>query len=118
MLAKDEHPAAVERFAPAPGRRADHTARMSALANPPTAVDVYWYYRDAFFALVPPAGRVTLEVGFGEGRVSRDLVARGHRVTGVDVSRTLTLGLGDRRQIELSPVVVRFMAHSINRGLN
>src|SRR5438034_2030636 len=30
---------------------------------------------------------------------------------------TLTLGLGDR-QIELSPVVVRFMAHSINRGLN
>src|SRR5713101_7591280 len=31
---------------------------------------------------------------------------------------TLTLGLRDRRQIELSPVVVRFMAHSINRGLN
>jgi len=51
--------------------------------------DAYWYYRDAFFALVPPAGRATLEVGFGEGRVCRDLVARGHRVTGVDVSPTL-----------------------------
>jgi hypothetical protein len=31
---------------------------------------------------------------------------------------TLTLGLGDRRQIELLPVVVRFMAHSTNSGLN
>jgi SAM-dependent methyltransferase len=51
--------------------------------------DAYWYYRDAFFALVPPAGRGTLEIGFGEGRVSRDLVARGHHVSGVDVSPTL-----------------------------
>jgi SAM-dependent methyltransferase len=31
----------------------------------------------------------TLEVGCGEGRVSRDLVERGHRVTGVDASPTL-----------------------------
>ena len=31
---------------------------------------------------------------------------------------TLTLGLDDRRQIELSPVVVRFMGHSINSGVN
>jgi hypothetical protein len=30
--------------------------------------DAYWYYRDAFFALVPPAGRATLEVGFGYAR--------------------------------------------------
>jgi SAM-dependent methyltransferase len=51
--------------------------------------DAYWYYRDAFFALVPPPGRATLEVGFGEGRVCRDLVSGGHRVTGVDVSPTL-----------------------------
>lgn len=51
--------------------------------------DVYWDYRDAFFALVPePAGR-TLEVGCGEGRVSRDLVARGHGVTALDPSETL-----------------------------
>jgi SAM-dependent methyltransferase len=47
--------------------------------------DAYWDYRDAFFEFVPPPGRATLEVGCGEGRVSRDLAARGHTVTGVDV---------------------------------
>jgi SAM-dependent methyltransferase len=62
--------------------------RWAAWARAPQH-DAYWYYRDAFFALVPPPGRATLEVGVGEGRVSRDLVARGHRVTGVDVSPTL-----------------------------
>ena len=46
-------------------------------------------YRDAFFALVPAPGAATLEVGCGEGRVARDLVARGHRVTGLDASPTL-----------------------------
>jgi SAM-dependent methyltransferase len=51
--------------------------------------DAYWSYRDAFFALVPAPGEATLDVGCGEGRVSRDLVARGHRVTGLDASPTL-----------------------------
>jgi SAM-dependent methyltransferase len=51
--------------------------------------DAYWTYRDAFFALVPEPGAATLEVGCGEGRVARDLVARGHRVTGLDASPTL-----------------------------
>jgi ubiquinone/menaquinone biosynthesis C-methylase UbiE len=51
--------------------------------------DAYWTYRDAFFALVPAPGAATLEVGCGEGRVARDLVARGHRVTGLDASPTL-----------------------------
>jgi SAM-dependent methyltransferase len=51
--------------------------------------DGYWGYRDAFFALVPPPGRRTLEIGCGEGRVSRDLTARGHRVTALDASPTL-----------------------------
>ena len=51
--------------------------------------DPYWRYRDAFFALVPEPGAATLEVGCGEGRVARDLVARGHRVTGLDASPTL-----------------------------
>lgn len=68
--------------------------RWAAWARAPNQ-DAYWYYRDAFFALVPPAGRATLEVGFGEGRVSRDLVARGHRVTGVDVSPTLARLAGE-----------------------
>jgi SAM-dependent methyltransferase len=51
--------------------------------------DAYWYYRDAFFALLPaPAGPV-LEVGCGEGRVARDLAERGYEVTALDASPTL-----------------------------
>lgn len=51
--------------------------------------DAYWEYSPAFFELVPPPERATLEVGCGEGRVCRDLAARGHDVTGVDASPTL-----------------------------
>src|SRR6266536_6436917 len=52
--------------------------------------DAYWYYRDSFFDLiVPPAGRRTLEIGCGEGRVARDLAARGHRLTAIDTAQTL-----------------------------
>jgi SAM-dependent methyltransferase len=52
--------------------------------------DAYWYYRDSFFDdLVPRSGRRTIEIGCGEGRVARDLMARGHRVTAVDTSHTL-----------------------------
>jgi SAM-dependent methyltransferase len=51
--------------------------------------DAYWSYRDAFFELVPPPDGRTLEVGCGEGRVTRDLAARGHRVTALDASPTL-----------------------------
>lgn len=51
--------------------------------------DPYWRYRDAFFALVPAPGAATLEIGCGEGRVARDLVAHGHRVTALDPSPTL-----------------------------
>jgi ubiquinone/menaquinone biosynthesis C-methylase UbiE len=46
--------------------------------------DSYWDYRDSFFELVPSAGERTLEVGCGEGRVTRDLRDRGHRVVAVD----------------------------------
>jgi SAM-dependent methyltransferase len=47
--------------------------------------DVYWYYRDAFFdSVLPTRGARTLEVGCGEGRVARDLIERGHRVTALD----------------------------------
>ena len=51
--------------------------------------DAYWTYRDAFFALLPAPGAATLEVGCGEGRVTRDLIARGHHVTALDASPTL-----------------------------
>ena len=52
--------------------------------------DEYWRYRQAFFGdLVPPPGRRALEIGSGEGRVARDLAARGHWVVGLDSSPTL-----------------------------
>jgi SAM-dependent methyltransferase len=52
--------------------------------------DSYWTFnRDAFLALVPPPGRRTLDLGCGEGRLSRDLTGLGHDVVGVDRSRTM-----------------------------
>jgi SAM-dependent methyltransferase len=51
--------------------------------------DAYWYYAPKFFDdIVPPAG-LTLELGCGEGRVSRDLRNRGHDVIAIDASPTL-----------------------------
>jgi SAM-dependent methyltransferase len=43
----------------------------------------------AFLERLPPPGRATLEIGCGEGRLGRELVALGHRVTGVELSPTL-----------------------------
>jgi SAM-dependent methyltransferase len=49
--------------------------------------DSYWrFHRERFLDLVPRAGRLTLDVGCGEGRVARDLTELGHRVVGVDAS--------------------------------
>ena len=47
------------------------------------------FHREQFVALVPPPGRLTIDVGCGEGRVTRMLKAAGHTVVGVDSSRTL-----------------------------
>lgn len=63
-------------------------ARWARWARRP-GFDSYWTYASSFFELVPPPGTHTLEVGCGEGRVSRDLAARGHRVVAVDASPTL-----------------------------
>ncbi|MDP9842474.1 class I SAM-dependent methyltransferase [Streptosporangium lutulentum] len=51
--------------------------------------DSYWGYRSRFLELVPPPAVATLDLGCGEGRVSRDLSELGHRVTGVDISPVL-----------------------------
>jgi len=52
--------------------------------------DAYWrFHRDAFLRLVPPPGRLTVDVGCGEGRLLRDLAQRGHRVVGLDAARTM-----------------------------
>ena len=52
--------------------------------------DSYWrYHREQFLELVPPPGRLTLDVGCGEGRLTRELAARGHDLVGIDVSPTM-----------------------------
>jgi SAM-dependent methyltransferase len=49
--------------------------------------DSYWrFHRDRFLELVPASGRLTLDIGCGEGRLSRDLAALGHNVVGIDSS--------------------------------
>ncbi len=52
--------------------------------------DSYWrFHRDQFVELVPSPGRRTLDLGCGEGRLSRDLKRLGHRVLAVDLSPTM-----------------------------
>jgi SAM-dependent methyltransferase len=54
--------------------------------------DSYWrFHRDTFLPLVPAPGRITLDIGCGEGRVSRDLARLGHTVIGVDVSSVMAV---------------------------
>jgi SAM-dependent methyltransferase len=72
-----------------PGEWEEEAERWVRWARTP-GHDAYWYYRDHFFDEVLPApGHQTLEIGCGEGRVARDLRARGHHVTGIDSSAGL-----------------------------
>lgn len=47
------------------------------------------YHRDQFLPLLRSPGQRTLDVGCGEGRLTRHLASLGHRVVGIDVSPTL-----------------------------
>ena len=52
--------------------------------------DSYWvFHREAFLASLPPPGRLTIDIGCGEGRVSRDLRALGHHVVGIDAAPSM-----------------------------
>lgn len=49
------------------------------------AHDSYWRFHAAtFLEIIPPPGRLTVDIGCGEGRLARDLTKRGHRVVAVD----------------------------------
>jgi SAM-dependent methyltransferase len=61
-----------------------------AWARTPEHDTYYWHLNlPAFARLVPSAGRRTLDVGCGEGRIGRWLADAGHRVAGIDSSPTL-----------------------------
>jgi SAM-dependent methyltransferase len=52
--------------------------------------DSYWlFHRDRFLELLPPPGRLTVDVGCGEGRFSRHLKELGHTVVALDRSPTM-----------------------------
>ncbi len=52
--------------------------------------DSFWrFHRAQFLALVPPPGRRTIDVGCGEGRLTRELKALGHDIVGLDSSPSL-----------------------------
>jgi SAM-dependent methyltransferase len=52
--------------------------------------DSYWrHHRDQFVRLLPPPGRRTVDVGCGEGRLTRHMRDLGHAVVGIDASPTL-----------------------------
>lgn len=53
--------------------------------------DTFWHFtRWRMLELLPEPGALTLDLGAGEGRLARELTARGHRVVGVDSSETLS----------------------------
>lgn len=67
----------------------EHAAAWIRWAREPQH-DSYWrFHRDTFFELLPPPGRRTLDLGCGEGRLSRDLRTMGHDVVGIDSSPTM-----------------------------
>lgn len=66
-----------------------HAQQWIAWARAP-GFDIYWtFHRDLFLEIVPPPGRLTLDIGCGEGRLTADLARVGHRVVGIDASPRL-----------------------------
>lgn len=88
--------------------------------------DSYWrFHGRRFLELVPAPGRLTLDVGGGEGRLGRDLRRHGHRVVEVDGSpamaraaathdEPMTVAVGDAAGLPVragaADLVVAFMS--------
>jgi molybdopterin-guanine dinucleotide biosynthesis protein A/SAM-dependent methyltransferase len=58
-----------------------------AWARSPDHDHFYWRFtRPRLLELLPPPGRLTLDIGSGEGRLSRELQGLGHSVLGIEAS--------------------------------
>lgn len=66
-----------------------HAEEWARWARTPGHDSYEHFHRDRFLDLLPSAGQLTVDLGCGEGRLGRDLMARGHRVVGVEGSPTL-----------------------------
>jgi SAM-dependent methyltransferase len=65
-------------------------------ARSPDTDHFFWRFSlPALLDLLPAPGRLTVDIGCGEGRVSRELVAGGHRVVGVEGSPTLAVAAAE-----------------------
>jgi ubiquinone/menaquinone biosynthesis C-methylase UbiE len=52
--------------------------------------DTYWrFHRQHLLSSLPAPGRLTLDIGCGEGRLTRDLRGLGHRAIGIDSSGSM-----------------------------
>lgn len=68
----------------------DQAEPWARFARSPAHDHFFWEFNGPrFLELLPEPGRLTLDVGCGEGRLGRLLRERGHRVVAVDGSRAL-----------------------------
>jgi SAM-dependent methyltransferase len=76
-----------------------HAEEWIAWARTPGHDHYFWRFNlPSFLELLPPPGRLTVDVGCGEGRLPRELQRLGHRVLGVDSSMTLV-----RAAVQMGP---------------
>jgi SAM-dependent methyltransferase len=66
-----------------------HALEFATWARTPGHDSYDRFHRDLFLPFLPPPGKLTLDIGCGEGRVARDLMSLGHRVECVDASETM-----------------------------
>jgi SAM-dependent methyltransferase len=66
-----------------------HAREFAAWARKPGHDSYPRFHRDQFLQILPAPGRLTVDVGCGEGRLSRDLKSLGHSVLAVDASPTM-----------------------------
>jgi SAM-dependent methyltransferase len=107
-----------------------HAEEWIAWARTPGHDHYFWRLNlPRFLELLPPPGRLTIDVGCGEGRIPRELQRLGHRVLGIDSSVSLVraaalterslFAIGDAARLPLrsasADLVVAFMSlHDID----
>ena len=75
--------------------------------------DAFWAYRDSLIAFIGRGKGEALDVGCGEGRVSRELKACGYRVIASDpVSGMLVVSSGSSVRAKDVPVPVRIIGET------